>query len=323
MPWTWLRRLPLDPFLALLFGAVLLAALLPAKGAAAAYLGLAAKLGIGLLFFLHGVRLPAESIRAGLANWPVQLLIFGLTFCLFPLLGLGGRWLDPGLLSPSLWTGILFLCALPSTVQSAIALTAIAGGNVPAAVCAATASNILAVLITPALASLMIALPAETAIGWGQLGKVVVQILLPFAAGQALRPWVWARLSPHAHLIAMGDRGVILLAVYTSFSAAIVAQVWAGVPALEFAALGVLVLTLLLLAMGAALLAGRLLSLPRPDRIAVVLCGSQKSLVSGVPFANVLLPAATSGLVMLPLIIFHQLQLVICVALARRYAKQG
>ncbi|GAB4143408.1 MAG: bile acid:sodium symporter [Sphingomonadales bacterium] len=319
----WLRRLPLDPFLLMLFGAIGLALLLPARGDAALWLSWAAKLAIGLLFFMHGVRLPAESLRAGLTNWPVQLLIFALTFLYFPLIGWVAAMLDPGLLNERLWMGVLFLCVLPSTVQSSIALTALAGGNLAAAVCAATASNILAVAITPLLASVMIGAAGENGDTLAQTGKVVVQILLPFAAGQLLRRWLWPHLSPYARFIGLGDRGVILLAVYSSFSAAIVARVWAGVPAQQFLLLAGVVLALLLLGLAGSLALSAWLGLARDDRIAVVLCGGQKSLVSGVPFANVLFPAATSGLLMLPLILFHQLQLLLYTAMARRYAKQA
>lgn len=47
-------------------------------------------------------------------------------------------------------------------------------------------------------------------------------------------------------------------------------------------------------------------------------CGSLKSLVSGVPMARVLFPSAQIGAIILPVMIYHQLQLMVCATIARR-----
>ncbi|RME67075.1 MAG: bile acid:sodium symporter [Alphaproteobacteria bacterium] len=318
----WLRRIRPDPLLLCLLTALSLAIGLPARGEAATALGVITKLAIALLFFLHGVRLPGESLRAGLTNWRLQATILALTFGFFPLLGWTAWRLDPGFINQPLWLGILFLCALPSTVQSSIVLTSLAGGNVAAAVCAATVSNMLAVVLTPVLVGLLVATP-HAGLGISPIVKVVVQLLLPFVAGQASRRWLWPWLSRRGALMVWSDRGVIALAIYTSFSAAVVQNVWQAAPVGQLLAVALAAAALFVLALAASLGAGRWLKLTRGDRIALTFCGVQKSLVSGVPFANVLLPTAASGLVMLPLLIYHQLEIALCVALAQRLRRQA
>jgi sodium/bile acid cotransporter 7 len=66
----------------------------------------------------------------------------------------------------------------------------------------------------------------------------------------------------------------------------------------------------------------RTLGFSREDEIAIVFCGSKKSLGSGVPIASILFPAATVGVVILPLMLFHQIQLMVCAMMARSYASR-
>ncbi len=314
-----LRRLLPDPFLLFLVATLVLATLLPARGPFAVAVGWLSTATVVLLFFFHGARLARGQIVAGLTAWRLHLVILFSTFALFPLLGLAGRALAPGLLDPRLWTGILFVCALPSTVQSAIAFVSIARGNVPAAIASASASQMLGIVITPLLMGLL----AGAHGGGGGLGGVLGiagQILVPFVAGHLARPLIGGFVARHRAVIGLTDRSTILIAVYSAFSAAVVEGLWHQLPAAGFAALFAADGALLAAGLAMTWALGRLLRLPRGDRIALLFCGTKKSLVQGVPMARVLFPGAQAGLVLLPIMLFHQLQLMACAFIARRYA---
>ncbi len=321
-----LRRYLPDGFVLALLATVALASLLPCRGLAATGFGWLTIAAIALLFFMHGVRLSRDAIVAGLGHWRLHLVILASTFLLFPLLGLALAKLLPGLLPGPLWLGVLFVCALPSTVQSSIAFTSIAKGNVPAAIGAATASNLLGVILTPVIVSLLIRLHGGGS-SLAEIWKVVLQLLAPFAAGHLLRPWLGGWAERNRRLVTFSDRGSILLAVYTSFSGAVVQGVWRQLPAERFLVLTAVLAVILAIVLLATTWASRLLGFSRADEIAIVFCGSKKSLASGVPMANVLFAGSaigvTGGLAILPLMIFHQMQLMVCAALARRYAAQA
>ena len=189
-----LNRIRPDNFTMLIVTMVLLATILPAQGHIATAIDYLAMFAIGLLFFLQGARLSGDAVIAGLTHWRLHVLILGCSFVLFPLLGFGLRALVPGALTQPLWLGVLFLCVLPSTVQSSIAFTSIGRGNIAAAVCAATASNLLGMVITPVLVSLLLAAHSG-GISFDEITKIVLQLLLPFGVGHMLRPWIgpWAR----------------------------------------------------------------------------------------------------------------------------------
>ncbi len=274
------------------------------------------------MFFLQGARLSPQAMLSGLGAWKLHLAIFCCTFVLFPLLGVGLRAALPQLLTPTLWVGILFVCVLPSTVQSSIAFTSIGRGNVAAAVCSATASNLLGIAVTPLLVGLLLSRNGPGVSGHAVL-DIVLELLLPFILGQVLQPWIGAWAKRNRTLLSFTDRGSILIVVYTAFSEAVVQGIWHKLPA------SMLVVVLLV---DAALLAtvllvtragARLLGFSREDEIAIVFCGSKKTLASGVPMAGVLFPPATVGMIVLPLMVFHQIQLFVCAVLARRYAARA
>ncbi len=316
-----LSRLLPDPFLLALVCVVTLAALLPASGSAAAAVDVAANIAIGLLFFLQGARLARETVIGGITHWRLHVLVLSCTFVLFPLLGVALHKLMPGLLSEPLWVGVIFLCALPSTVQSSIAFTSIGKGNIPAAICSATASNLLGIFITPVLVGLLLSAQGDTGVDLGQIGKIVMQLLLPFIAGQILRPRVGSFVQKHKKILSMTDRGSILLVVYSAFSAAVVNGIWQRLSGHDLLVLLVLDSVLLALVLTITTLAARTFGFGKPDEVTIVFCGSKKTLASGVPMANVLFPGAEAGIVILPLMIFHQIQLMVCAALAQRYAR--
>ena len=314
-------RSPIDLYSALILGMAVLASILPCRGETAVVLGWVVKVAVGLLFFLYGARLSRRDVLRGFAHWRLQGAVLATTFVVFPLLGLAAHVLVPTVLSPGLYRGVLFLCLLPSTVQSSIVFTAIAGGNVAAAICAASASSVLGIFLTPLLVSLTLAAGAG-GIGTGSIGAIVLQLLLPFVVGQALSGRLAPWLGRHKRLTNPVDRGSILLIVYTAFSESVVDGVWHRLGVHDLAA--VIAVDTGLLAIGLALttFGSRWLGFLRDDEITIVFCGSKKSLANGVPMLNVLFPPAVAGVMVIPLILFHQIQLMACAALARRYAVQ-
>lgn len=314
-------RSVLEPFILALLGTVVLASLLPARGNFAVWAGYAADAGIVLLFFLHGAKLSREAIWAGARNWRLHLAVFAVTFMLFPLLGLGFAALP--FVPEVLAAGLLFLTLLPSTVQSSIAFTAIARGNVAAAVCSASFSNLIGILVTPALVALLMRVGGGGGVSLASVEAILLQLLLPFVAGHLLRPLIGGFVGRHKALLGIVDRGSILLVVYTAFGAAVVEGLWRRVSGGDLALLIILCLALLALILALTWALGRVMHLPREDAIVLLFCGSKKSLASGVPMAGVLFPAAQVGVVLLPIMLFHQFQLIACAIIARRYAEQA
>ncbi|WP_332876942.1 bile acid:sodium symporter family protein [Massilia sp. S19_KUP03_FR1] len=319
------RRLMPDVFTFAILCMVALASVLPVTGQAAVVFGDITALAIGLLFFLHGAKLSREALLAGLTHWRLHLLVLALTYVMFPLLGLAIKPLALLVLAPDLYLGILFLSVLPSTVQSSIAFTAVARGNVPAAICSATASNFLGIFLTPLLVGTLV-LHGAAASGHSALDSVlsiVEQLLLPFIAGQLLRPWIGAWIDRNKGMLKYVDQGSILLVVYTAFSASVAEGLWHSMSAGTLLALTGVCCLLLAVALGIAMVISRKLGFSKEDQIAIVFCGSKKSLASGIPMAKVLFAPTSLGLVILPLMLFHQIQLMVCAVLAQKYAQRA
>jgi sodium/bile acid cotransporter 7 len=319
-----LRRLPpmpVDAFLIALLATLVLATVLPARGSAAELVSITAKAAIALLFFLYGLRLSPVEAWHGVRQWRLHLLVLTTTFLAFPLLGLAARGLVPSVLNLDLYNGLLFLCLVPSTVQSSIAFTSIARGNVSAAIVSASLSNILGVGLTPLLVVLLMHTRGAPSVQAAAIRDIVVQLLLPFVAGQLLRPWLAGAVARHSLLTKAVDRGSILLVVYTAFSIGVVDRIWTRVSPWQLMLLGVVTTALLAVVLVFTTMVGRLARLDRGDRIVLLFCGSKKSLASGLPMALVLFPAATVGLIMLPLMVFHQIQLVVCAVIASRLSR--
>jgi sodium/bile acid cotransporter 7 len=316
-----LDKLKLEPFVIALFGMVVLASILPVRGEAAADLKLVVKLAIALLFFLHGAKLSREAVVAGITHWRLHLLILAFTFVMFPVLGLIAS--KVGILSSTLAAGMLFLCCLPSTVQSSIAFTSIARGNVAAAVCAASASNLFGIFITPLLVGLLMHTQGGAAGGWKSVQDIIIQLLLPFVVGQLARPLVSKWVEKHKALVGYVDRGSILLVVYAAFSEAVVGGIWHKVSVLEMVVLLVACCVLLAVVLAATTYGSRALGFSKEDEITIMFCGSKKSLATGVPMAGILFPGPTAGIIVLPLMIFHQIQLMACSVIAQHYAQRA
>lgn len=310
-------RTLLDPFLLSLFGMVVLASLAPVQGEAAIWFGHVTDAAIFLLFFLHGARLPHAAVREGLMKWRLHLAVLSATYLLFPLLGLG--FTHSGLAGAPLATGLLFLTLVPSTVQSSIAFTAIARGDVAAAVVSAAFSNMAGLFLTPLLVALLLS-GAGAAMSDGAVGAILVQLLLPFVLGHLLHARLGGFLQRHRKFTTLVDRGSILMVVYAAFSQAVVMHLWDELSAPDLVWLAALCLLLLAIVLCTTWFGGKALGLPREDRIVLLFCGSKKSLASGVPMAGVLFAPAAIGLAILPLMLFHQIQLVACALIARKLA---
>ncbi len=309
-----------DVFVTALVGTIIVATLLPCQGISARIFHMAGIAAIASLFFLQGARLSREAVIAGLTNYRLHAAIAGTTFLLFPMLGCVLALLLPQALSPTLLLGLLFLCALPSTVQSSIALTSIAQGNVAGAVCAATASSLVGIVLTPLLFGLMSHVHGHGAVDLSGMWLVILQLLVPFAVGHLMRPWLGAWAARNKRLLSVTDRGSILIVVYTAFSAAVVHGIWHQLPPGMLATLGLVVAALLAMGLLVATGVARASGFSHADEVAAVICGSQKSLVSGIPIASVLFSGPTLGFIVLPIMLYHPLQLVVCAWLARRYA---
>ncbi|WP_432140539.1 bile acid:sodium symporter family protein [Streptomyces sp. bgisy084] len=311
-------RLPVDGYLLALVGTVALAALLPARGPAATAAEGAATGAVALLFFLYGARLSTREAMDGLRHWRLHLTVLACTFLLFPVLGLAAYLLVPQVLPPTLYTGLLFLCLVPSTIQSSIAFTSLARGNVAAAICAGSFSSLVGIVVTPLLAGLVLH-GNGGGFSAGSLVPIVCQLLLPFLAGQLLRRWIGDRLARHKKALGRVDRGSILLVVYAAFSAGVVQGIWHQVSALRLLCLLGVEAVLLVVMLSATWYGSKRLGFHRADRISITFAGSKKSLAAGLPMASVLF-GAQAGLAVLPLMVFHQMQLMVCAVLAKRFA---
>jgi solute carrier family 10 (sodium/bile acid cotransporter), member 7 len=268
------------------------------------------------------IALSREAILAGVGHWRLHLLVLCSTFVVFPLLGLVLRPLLSHLITPELYLGIMYLCVLPATVQSAIAFTAMARGNVSAAICSASASTLLGVFITPLLVQLIVVQGAGAGSAVDSIGRILLQLMVPFVAGHLLRPWVGEWIRARASTLKFVDQGSILLVVFTAFSAAVMENLWGQIGLLDMAGLVVTCLVVLALALTSTTWLARRLGFNKADEITIVFCGSKKSLASGIPMAKVLFASHAVGAIVLPLMVFHQIQLMVCAVLAQRYANR-
>ncbi|MFD7715567.1 bile acid:sodium symporter family protein [Streptomyces sp. NPDC059814] len=311
-----------DRYVLALLATIGLAALLPARGASADAVGGATTVAIGLLFFVYGARLSPQAAFSGLRHWRLHLPILCFTFVVFPVLGLAVTTLPASVLSADLAAGLLFLCVLPSTVQSAVAFTSLARGNVAAAICSSSFSSLLGVFLTPLLAAALLHGVSSGGVRFStdQMLNIVVLLLVPFALGQAARPWIADWVTRHRRITVVCDRGSILLVVYSAFSQGAAAGIWGRLSPARFGVLLALCALLLALVLALTVLAAKRLGVGHEDRATVVFCASTKSLASGLPIAGVLFAGKDVGLAVLPLMLYHTLQLMVCAGIARRWS---
>ena len=313
-----------DRFTIALLIVVALSTLLPCTGQTAVVFEWVTDLAIAALFFLHGARLSRAAIINGMGHWRLHAVVFACTFVLFPVIGLVAEPLFKWALGASLTVGMLYLCALPSTVQSAIAFTSMGRGNIPAAVCAASASSLIGIFVTPILVGFMLETDGAAEAGGTleAIGRIMLQLLVPFVLGHLLRPWIAGFVERHNNVLKYVDQGSILLVVYTAFSSAVVEGLWKIVPLQSLLILTVICCVLLAVVLVFTTWASRRMGFSKEDEITIVFCGSKKSLATGAPMAQVLFSTSMVGMAILPLMIFHQIQLMVCAVMAQRYAQR-
>ncbi len=318
------RKFIPDTFTIMLVGVVILASILPAAGTISTFFDYVTQIAIAVLFFLHGARLSRAAILAGIKHWRLHAMVLGSTFLLFPVLGLLLKPVLSPLIGAPLYLGVLYLCALPSTVQSSIAMVSMARGNISAAVCSASSSTLLGIFMTPFLAGILIGAQDTAPVmgGMDAIVRIMLQLFVPFVAGHFLRPLIGAWIGKHTTLVRVVDQGSVLLVVYTAFSAAVIQGLWHQVSLLELGGLFAVDAIFLTIVLCITVLSARWFGFHKEDEITIMFCGSKKSLASGVPMANVLFPASAVGTILMPIMLFHQMQLMVCVILARRYARR-
>ncbi|MFE4664696.1 bile acid:sodium symporter family protein [Streptomyces sp. NPDC056716] len=311
--------MPIDPYILLMLATVGFAALLPARDAAATAVDGASTGAIALLFFLYGTRLSTREAVDGLKHWRLHVTVLICTFVLFPLLGLASGALVPVLLTDPLYQGLLFLTLVPSTIQSSIAFTSMARGNIPAAICAGSFSSLLGIVVTPLLAASLLG-GSGGGFAAGSVLEIVVQLLVPFVAGQLLRRWIGGFVTRHKRFLGLIDRGSILLVVYAAFSEGMVHGIWQLISASELAGLLAVEVVLLAVMLAVTWYGSKALRFSREDRIAIQFAGSKKSLAAGLPMASVLF-GPQAALAVVPLMLFHQMQLMVCAVIAKRRSR--
>lgn len=314
------RLKKLDPLIVLILCAVGVAVIAPARGGFADTFDVLTNIGIALLFFLYGARLSTREAINGIKHWKLHLTILAFTFAVYPLIGLALRPLT--LFIPhDLYLGILYLTLVPSTVQSSVAFTSVAKGNVAGAIVSASASNLAGVVLTPLLVMALMGAGDGIHIDSSVFLEISVLLLLPFALGQLTRRWVGKIAASKATKIV--DRGSIVMVVYAAFSKGIVDGIWSQISVWQILFHIAFAAALVFFMLWLTRLVGRTLGFSREDTIAIEFCGSKKSLATGLPMASVIFASgATSlGLLILPLMIYHQVQLMICASVAARYAR--
>lgn len=307
-----------DSFLLLIIAMAIIGTLLPVHGVGVSVGTWVSRVTVGMLFFLHGTRLERQEAIDGLKHWRLHLVILACTYVVFPLIGIALRPLTPALIGPDLYRGILWICVVPATVQSAVNFTSIARGNIAGAVVSSSLSNLIGVVITPLLAMALMS-TTGLVISPSSILNVVGQVLAPFLLGQLLRRWCADFVLGHPKLKYF-DQATIGIVVYLAFADAMTQHIWSRTSWGEV----LLIIGIALIILGFMLWLtwhiASWLGFSRADQIAIQFCGTKKSLTSGVPMAYVIFAASSVGFVVLPLMIFHQAQLMACSALASRYA---
>ena len=309
-----------DPLIVLIILAVIIAIIAPARGNFADIFGQLTNVAIALLFFLYGARLPTQEALNGLKHWRLHLTILAFTFVVYPLIGIALRPLT-AVISHDMYLGILFLTLVPSTVQSSVAFTSIAKGNVAGAIVSASASNLVGVIITPLLVMFLMGTGGEVHIDTSVFSEIALLLLAPFVLGQLTRRWVGKVAQSKATKIV--DRGSIAMVVYSAFSKGVVDGIWSSISLWDLAFLVVFAAIFVAFMLWLTRKASQKMGFNRADTIAIEFCGSKKSLATGLPMASVIFASggASLGLLILPLMIYHQVQLMMCSWLAARYAQ--
>ena len=321
-----LTGLGLDGFVLSLMAAVGLAWLVPGLGRSGGVLHIdaVATYGVALIFLLYGLTLSAARLKDGALNWRLHILVLSSTFLLFPLLVWAATWATGDHLSPTLKLGFFFLAALPSTISSSVAMTSIARGNVAGAIFNATLSSLVGVVLTPLWVNAYLRAGGQSLPLADVLIKLLLLVALPIAVGQLLRPRLLPFVTRHMAVLRHCDRLIILAIVFNSFSDSVADGVWRGQGVGTMASVGAASLVLFLAVFGLLSATCRGLGFNREDRIAGVFCGTKKSLAAGVPMAKIMFGTSPLlGLIIVPTIVYHLIQLIVAGILARQFQRDG
>lgn len=311
-----------DPLIVLILTAVAIAIIAPARGTFADVFENLTNAAIALLFFLYGARLSTQEAVSGLKHWRLHVVILAFTFAIYPLIGLALRPLT-GFIADDIYMGILFLTLVPSTVQSSVAFTSIAKGNVSGAIVSASTSNLVGVFITPILVMVLMGTGSGLHIDTSVFAEISLLLVAPFVVGQITRRWIAGLAKSKS--TKMVDRGSIAMVVYSAFSKGVVDGIWSFISVWEIIFLVVFAALFVIFMLWLTRLISGKLRFSRGDIIAIQFCGSKKSLATGLPMASVIFASGSTslGLLILPLMIYHQVQLMICSLLASRYAQEN
>lgn len=281
-------------------------------------------IGVAIVFFLHGLGLSPKAIKAGVTNWRLHIYIQMATFVIYPLLWVifGEAFL--AYMPSALAFGFCYLLVLPSTISSSVAMTSVGKGNVPGAIFNASLSSVLGVFITPLLIQLFMGFEGVQLDLMDSVTSIAKLLLVPMIVGQLLRPYLVSFVDRHKSVVNKVDKYVILLIVYNAFCDSVVNGVWSefsvGLLATSIAICVVtLVIMVHLIQWGA-----RRVKFALPDEVAAVFCGTKKTLAAGIPMAKVIFGAdPTLGMILLPIMLYHPIQIFYCAVLANRYARQS
>jgi len=318
-------RAGLDWFLLALFGLIGLAYLFPNLGGETGPLplGTISSYGVSAIFFFYGLRLSSEKLKAGLHNWHLHVIIQGTTFLIFPGLVLAAQAILGAESQQTVWLGIFYLAALPSTVSSSVVMVSIAGGNLPAAIFNASISSLLGVFLTPVWMGWYLQASTNAFNFWPVIGKLTVQVLLPVVTGILLHGRFGGFAERYRQKLRLFDQTIILIIVFNSFCESFAQNLFSGLSTTHLVLLSLGMAGLFLFVMGLVYLVGRLLKLNRENQITALFCSSKKSLVHGTVMSKVLFPdAAVAGLVLLPIMVYHALQLIMASIIAQAIARR-
>ncbi|MBL4295669.1 bile acid:sodium symporter [Vibrio fluvialis] len=281
-------------------------------------------IGIAIVFFLHGLGLSPQAIKAGLTNWRLHVYIQMATFVVYPILWVifGEAFL--AYMPSALAFGFCYLLVLPSTISSSVAMTSVGKGNVPGAIFNASLSSILGVFITPLLIQLFMGFEGVQLDLLDSVISISKLLLLPMIAGQIMRPYLVAWVDRHKAVVNKVDKYVILLIVYNAFCDSVVNGIWSEF-SVSLLATSIIICTVILLVMVHLIQWGaRRTKFTLPDEVAAVFCGTKKTLAAGIPMAKVIFGADPSlGMILLPIMLYHPIQIFYCAVLANRYARQS
>ncbi|CAM3439859.1 bile acid:sodium symporter family protein [Pontibacter korlensis] len=319
-------RVGLDWFLLALISMIVLAYLWPELGVdrEPISLGDLANYGVSVIFFFYGLRLSPEKLRVGLSNWKLHVVVQLSTFVLFPLLILPLHTFFEDTPQELLWLGVFYLAALPSTVSSSVVMVSIAGGNIPGAIFNASISSLMGIFITPLWMGLFLTANTESFDMGSIMGKLALQVLLPVIMGIVLHRFWGEFAERNKSRLRIFDQIIILIIVYTSFCESFAREMFSGYSVGDILILGTAMIGLFFLVYGLILGITKLLGFNRENQVTAIFCGSKKSLVHGTVMSKVLFPGGNMvGIILLPIMIYHALQLLAASIIAKAEARKA